>query len=160
MKLKQLLKEDDAVSPVIGVILMVAITVILAAVIATFVLGLGEQVSQTTPNASFSADFDQSVNNGTTLDLGGEVTDNRTQGGLTITHAGGPDIEAQLLSVEGSSITDAGGPWTESSAYSDGDEIGAGDSVEVAVADSDTVQIVWQNQGDSAILDTWEGPES
>jgi len=38
--------DDDAVSPVIGVILMVAITVILAAVIGTFVLGLGDQVQQ------------------------------------------------------------------------------------------------------------------
>ena len=34
--------DDRAVSPVIGVILMVAITVILAAVIASFVLGLGQ----------------------------------------------------------------------------------------------------------------------
>lgn len=33
--------DDRAVSPVIGVILMVAITVILAAVIAAFVLGIG-----------------------------------------------------------------------------------------------------------------------
>ncbi len=33
-------RNDDAVSPVIGVILMVAITVILAAVIAAFVFGL------------------------------------------------------------------------------------------------------------------------
>ncbi|MFB6283967.1 MAG: type IV pilin [Halobacteria archaeon] len=40
------LKEDDAVSPVIGVILMVAITVILAAVIGTFVLGLGNNVQE------------------------------------------------------------------------------------------------------------------
>jgi flagellin-like protein len=36
--------EDRGVSPVIGVILMVAITVILAAVIATFVLGFGDSV--------------------------------------------------------------------------------------------------------------------
>lgn len=43
MQLKQLLgDDDDAVSPVIGVILMVAITVILAAVIRMFVLGLGD----------------------------------------------------------------------------------------------------------------------
>ncbi|NGM69423.1 type IV pilin [Natronolimnobius sp. AArcel1] len=35
--------EERAVSPVIGVILMVAITVILAAVIAAFVLDLGQQ---------------------------------------------------------------------------------------------------------------------
>jgi len=36
-------KNDEAVSPVIGVILMVAITVILAAVIAAFVFGMVEQ---------------------------------------------------------------------------------------------------------------------
>lgn len=36
--------DDRGVSPVIGVILMVAITVILAAVIASFVLGFGDSV--------------------------------------------------------------------------------------------------------------------
>ncbi len=39
--------DETAVSPVIGVILMVAITVILAAVIGTFVLGLGDDVQET-----------------------------------------------------------------------------------------------------------------
>jgi flagellin-like protein len=42
-------KSEDAVSPVIGVILMVAITVILAAVIGAFVFGMG------TPEATPSA---------------------------------------------------------------------------------------------------------
>lgn len=42
--------SDRAVSPVISVILMVAVTVILAAVIATFVLGLGEDVQDPGPN--------------------------------------------------------------------------------------------------------------
>ena len=41
------LKTEDAVSPVIGVILMVAITVILAAVIAAFVFGMAGSVSKT-----------------------------------------------------------------------------------------------------------------
>src|SRR5512136_425819 len=40
-------KKEDAVSPVIGVILMVAITVILAAVIAAFVFGMAGGVSKT-----------------------------------------------------------------------------------------------------------------
>ena len=40
-------KREDAVSPVIGVILMVAITVILAAVIAAFVFGMAGSVSKT-----------------------------------------------------------------------------------------------------------------
>jgi len=40
-------KNDDAVSPVIGVILMVAITVILAAVIAAFVFGMAGNITKT-----------------------------------------------------------------------------------------------------------------
>jgi archaeal type IV pilus assembly protein PilA len=40
-------KNDEAVSPVIGVILMVAITVILAAVIAAFVFGMTGNISRT-----------------------------------------------------------------------------------------------------------------
>ena len=39
--------NEDAVSPVIGVILMVAVTVILAAVIAAFVFGMGTGVKST-----------------------------------------------------------------------------------------------------------------
>jgi flagellin-like protein len=40
-------RKEDAVSPVIGVILMVAITVILAAVIAAFVFGMAGGISKT-----------------------------------------------------------------------------------------------------------------
>ena len=40
-------KNEDAVSPVIGVILMVAITVILAAVIAAFVFGMAGNIQKT-----------------------------------------------------------------------------------------------------------------
>ena len=39
-------KDEEAVSPVIGVILMVAITVILAAVIAAFVFGMGSSLKK------------------------------------------------------------------------------------------------------------------
>ena len=47
-------RDEEAVSPVIGVILMVAITVILAAVIAAFVFGLGGS-QQAAPTASITA---------------------------------------------------------------------------------------------------------
>ena len=43
----KLFQREDAVSPVIGVILMVAITVILAAVIASFVFGMSASVQKT-----------------------------------------------------------------------------------------------------------------
>jgi len=43
--MKQFVQNEEAVSPVIGVILMVAITVILAAVIAAFVFGMTGNLS-------------------------------------------------------------------------------------------------------------------
>jgi flagellin-like protein len=57
MNVKNLFTDEDAVSPVIGVILMVAITVILAAVIGAFVLNIGGS-QDTAPSVSF--DFEQS----------------------------------------------------------------------------------------------------
>lgn len=47
-------KNERGVSPVIGVILMVAITVILAAVIASFVFGLGANAPKSAPQAQLS----------------------------------------------------------------------------------------------------------
>jgi flagellin-like protein len=83
MNLTRLFTDGRAVSPVIGVILMVAITVILAAVIGTFVLGLGDQVSGSAPQAQFTFEF-----NGSTA--------------LNITHEGGDAIEADTLNVSSS----------------------------------------------------------
>ena len=51
-------KDERAVSPVIGVILMVAITVILAAVIAAFVFGYG--VPTSAPKAQFQLNLNSS----------------------------------------------------------------------------------------------------
>ncbi|MDZ7746553.1 MAG: type IV pilin N-terminal domain-containing protein [Halobacteriales archaeon] len=81
MNIKNLFEDDSAVSPVIGVILMVAITVILAAVIGTFVLGLGSNISSA-PTTQFSFDYDTS----------GSPT-------ATITHDGGDSIDPAHLSV-------------------------------------------------------------
>ncbi len=73
MKITQILTEERAVSPVIGVILMVAITVILAAVIGTFVIGLGEGIGDTTPSASFDAEHDSDANTTTFTHRSGDA---------------------------------------------------------------------------------------
>jgi len=93
MQVKQLFTDDDAVSPVIGVILMVAITVILAAVIASFVLGLGNNATEQTPTASFVFDYDQVDEN---PDSGDDI-----YGLVTITHDGGDTINDQELYIRG-----------------------------------------------------------
>jgi len=53
--MKQFAQNEEAVSPVIGVILMVAITVILAAVIAAFVFGMAGGMSSTKSVAATAA---------------------------------------------------------------------------------------------------------
>jgi len=95
MDIKALFTDDDAVSPVIGVILMVAITVILAAVIASFVLGLGNEATNTNPQASFSFDYEQ-------------TNDGASQGMVTIKHDGGDTIAHEELYVRGDGFADPG----------------------------------------------------
>jgi flagellin-like protein len=95
MNFKQLLTDNDAVSPVIGVILMVAITVILAAVIGTFVLGLGDQVSNTSPTASFT--FSQTTYSVDSANASGVTADSFTA--VQITHDGGDKIAADNINV-------------------------------------------------------------
>ncbi|MGB2843076.1 MAG: type IV pilin N-terminal domain-containing protein [Halobacteriota archaeon] len=50
-KIKELVKNEEAVSPVIGVILMIAITVVIAAVVASFAYGIIGGVAKS-PNAA------------------------------------------------------------------------------------------------------------
>ena len=159
MKLKQLLDDDDAVSPVIGVILMVAITVILAAVIATFVLGLGEQVSQTSPNTSFSFDYEE----GSDADDFGSTTSGNAL--LTITHSGGPNINADQLGATGSSQTASSGSYDDFSSSGVGwnsGKMSAGDSISIRMNNDDRINIVWENDdgSESSILQTFRGPDS
>jgi flagellin-like protein len=157
-------RDEKAVSPVIGVILMVAITVILAAVIATFVLGLGDSVSNTAPQASFNFDF--------------EDTGNSANDKLTIAHEGGETIEAAALiirsnvdfdttdSTDGSDGS-ASASWDSLFSPSDG-KVSAGDSGTI-YSDTNgerftsaTIRVVYSGEsGDnSATLGKWEGPDT
>lgn len=142
MELKHLLQDEDAVSPVIGVILMVAITVILAAVIGTFVLGLGDQVQSSAPNSNFQFDYS------------GDFTSDT--GEVEITHNGGQDVDDDQLTVQVGSETAYEGPGSTPSVDwgigtdNWGSTISTGDSLTLtddATADQtgDTVRIIWQS---------------
>ena len=131
MNFKELLTEDRAVSPVIGVILMVAITVILAAVIGTFVLGLGDQVSDSAPQASFSFDFSDTGDDG----FGGNADDY-----VNLTHEGGETLEAADIDVSG----DDGGVSVDNDFTND--TISAGDTADYNQVDSgETIRVIWTN---------------
>jgi archaeal type IV pilus assembly protein PilA len=81
-------KNDEAVSPVIGVILMVAITVILAAVIAAFVFGMSGNISKTKIVAVTAQQP-----NGKTITVtyqGGQDAGSFVSGNVTVTPSGSP----------------------------------------------------------------------
>ena len=127
MRLKTLLTDDDnAVSPVIGVILMVAITVILAAVIASFVLGLGP--SDTAPTINFDSEYDGST--------------------LTIEITGGDSVEAGRLSLSGAVDQE----WTSADPDSPAasSELSAGDVATVSANSGDEVDVIWTSDDGSS----------
>jgi flagellin-like protein len=136
MKITELFTADEenrAVSPVIGVILMVAITVILAAVIGTFVLGLGDQVQQTSPNANWNWDEDTASGSPD----------------LNLIHEGGDSVDPARLSVSadsGSANACTGSDWNTGG----NSEVTAGNNCIVendASGTSGTYRLIWQASG-------------
>lgn len=139
MNVKDLFTDDDAVSPVIGVILMVAITVILAAVIGAFVLNIGGS-QDTAPTASF--DFENSSN----------------ADSVNITMESGEKINTETISVtwDGGENESLGiGEWTSGTTV----EIG-GAVDDNKINSGDTVRIIWESQSTdkSSTLGTWTVP--
>lgn len=128
--------KDRAVSPVISVILLVAITAILAAVIGTFVLGLAEETGSSTPQVTFDAETDDS-------------------GAVKIYHVTGDTLTPQsmYLSYDGQRISVAD--------IVDRDELVAGDSIELPSApEGNSIDIIYEGEYDSAILSTVTFPGS
>jgi flagellin-like protein len=146
-------REDRAVSPVIGVVLMVAITVILASVIGTFVLDMGRNAGRTAPQASLSVTVDAASNNLTIEHAGGDALD-AAETRVLIEHANGssitfePAAASSTLTVGQSvalSVTEgtAGAPWTGMSAGG-GFGIESGQRVQVTIVDVGSQRQVFQ----------------
>ena len=121
-------KEESAVSPVIGVILMVAITVILAAVIGAFVFGMGGNLKKT-------------YNVGVTATQSGENN-------VTFTFQGGPDADLVThlnTSVAGKTAwcSASGNPPAIGTTWTDGNATSGRDHVVVTAKFQDgTTQVV------------------
>jgi len=135
-----LLSEDRGVSPVIGVILMVAITVILAAVIATFVMNMGPS-EQTQPSVQWE------WNNETDY--------------ITLDHTGGDAADPGNLVIQNSSEE-----WNIGDTASSDlpDELSAGDTLYLNHSSSPSGtpyldEVGFPNESTNIQL-VWENPES
>lgn len=160
MDLKKLFNNNKAVSPVIGVVLMVAITVILAAAIGSSVFGQGPSKSAPQANLDITA-----VNTTATADT--DDDSDLGKGYVKFEHLGGDPIYfesnsttkvmavlngvSKELDVTALKTLDVGSTVTiNMTAYSDGTEdheipfgnLKSGDTVNIKIIDVQTSQLI------------------
>lgn len=146
MNICDLFRDDDAVSSVLGVVLMVAVTIVLAAVIGTFVLGIGEELTDPSPRVVFeySMDVDDGPGNSSVVVLhsNGDQFDRQN---VEIT------IDGDLAYVNGRTqgqYSAGGGGWPV--------RVTAGDRLEIEdsgsqIESGDMLRIIW-NDGEHASI--------
>lgn len=153
MELKRLFLEDDAVSSTIGVVMMVAVTVILAAAVGMFALGLTENSANKMPSASIETEWGTTTISGTTYTT------------VDITMLGGDAVQAKYVTVqlEGAIVWNdnsgagAGGLATYDSKTWSLDKIKSGDTLglredSTTISTGDKIEVVWNNGDRSQIL--------
>jgi len=141
MHITTLFEDERAVSPVIGVILMVSITVILAAVIGTFVLGLGTQVQQSAPTANFEFSYTPG-SDGTFTDSDATGTDGDQ---FTVEHTSGQSMDRSrvVVQVEGTEVGESS-DWSDTT-ISVGSSFSYTEDGTAALEAGDTIRIVWNS---------------
>lgn len=147
LELRALLAEDDAVSPVIGVVLIVAITVVLAAVAGTLLFGVVDDAGGPAPTAQFEFETNDG---GDGWAGGGDF--------VNVTHEGGDTVAVANLDVlvGDDEAGVAASDWAE--------EVSAGDTVSLTDAgtppagtvpvgggidEGETVRVVWSDPASS-----------
>lgn len=139
MKLRALVNAEEAVSPVIGVVLIVAITVILAATVGTMALSMGE-TQDTVPQSDFEFDWDGGVLE-ITLSSGQAIREGRLYA-LREGHGRTAWAGTATGTVDGDTAVTSGNSWSWGT-----------------VIDSDTVRLVYDDGERSATLAEWNGPQ-
>ena len=151
----RLFEVDRGVSPVIGVILLVAIGVLLAAVLASLAMSFEGKLREPAPAGGFEAEFVAS---------GVDNTDDRPY--VTITHEVGRTVDGDNIVIRdesGNSVTWSdvwtGGPEVKSGEYVHLDGFDSDSALDPICSEGDTYRIILTNDdGDTLKLSTWEAP--
>ncbi len=136
--LRTMADDERAISPVIGVILMISLAVIVASMVGGFTLGMGDNIQQQPPDAGFT--FDYNANAGT----------------ITVTHDGGQPFtedNTQSLIVRQTGSTTASVVWVDGSTGSF--PVTAGDQIapSFTLVSGDEIRVVWLS-ADGSSTDT------
>lgn len=147
--------DERAVSSVIGVVLMVAITVILATILGTLALEMNKYAGQYGPNVALSAEIDPGENNVTIMHKGGDslhrirskiVVRNNSE---VMKYTSAKPVAFQVgeyaeFSVNSSAVDGWGGNgnWSQSGTFN----ITAGKTYTVQIIDVESTTVVYESE--------------
>lgn len=152
-KINKMLQDETGLSAVIGVIMMVAVTVVIAGIIGAFVFGVGSNLNQPVPQTQINFVYDgdsQAIN---IYHDGGEILTDGNTGKISITGAlSGND------GTWGSGYDN--GVKKESPSTEIGDLIWANDEAAHPLQSGDEITVQWHsnNRKNSATLGTFLAP--
>jgi len=136
---KQFFTGKRAVTPVIGIILIVAIAVVLGAVVSAYALGTVTDIGSPAPQASFDFSPDYET------------------GDIVVTKSGGDTLNGDQLKFSGAAL--------EKTTYGNitewaGKGVKSGDSATVDVVPGETLELIWQSpeSGKTARLAEYDVP--
>lgn len=149
--------DDRAVTPVIGIILVVALAVILASLVTIHALGLFGVTDDAGPNVAVTFDYQPSASTGIEDSWTTTNSDGKYDGLLNFTYQHGDQKPVERFSVRVTSRTDQ-------LQFSNSRELGskefysAGDTLSIWVNETDTVRIIWDSpEGDkSTAVAVWD----
>lgn len=132
---------NRAVSPVLGVIMMVALTILLASVMGVFVIGVGETSQERPPTAQFDVEW--------------------IEGNLSIAHTTGDTIRSERLAVAGPDAFEAS--FSDDTVWSEpwNTRVSAGMERQLRQdggLPEGTYRLVWRTAGTSAVINEFESP--
>ena len=146
--------DRRAISPAVGVVLLVAIAVLLAAALGGVLLGLGDTLDAPAPQASFSFEYH---------------ADGAGNGGngayVNVTHEAG-DIgdgsNVYVVDGDGNAIAWrdvwTGGPTVSSGEYAHIDGVGSDDALNRICEAGQTYRVVYRGGGSDAVLEAFTVP--
>jgi flagellin-like protein len=152
--------DDRAVTPVVGIVLMVAVAVILAALVSIHAFGLLGTADDVGPNVQVRFNYSTSAAPDVQDSWGRKNTSDTYDGLLTFTMEGGTNVPPERLTLTGATgLTN--GSFSGNNALGDKEFYESGDTLRVWVAADDTVRLVWRDPGGekSAAVAIWDSGE-
>lgn len=152
--------DTRAISPVVAVVLLIAITLTLTLVALPVVFGVVSDFGSDQPSAEFAFYYEESGSSFQTDDFGNDTLANDVSGLVTVTYERGDNIDPETITVQART---SGGLLNDTGRYGPSERLQPGQEFSVVASRGETVRVIWNSPdgSESAVLDSFtvQGPE-